>query len=520
MSPPPRRRDLIILAAVVLAAHVGSLFNFFAYDDLEVIWAAFSDPAVSWTARPLRQWTIAADRWIWGADPFGYHLSNLLVHLAGVVGICALGRRLTSRPRAGLWAGLLYGTHPILCESVANIANRKELWLVLLAVLSILAFLRGGRWRWLSAAAFVLALLAKESAVAIPVLLLLCDAARRGAWRAVRWGDHIPFWGILAVGGWLFFLRGWGEDPEVRVVQIGLAGASWADLAAVAGEAFWRSVRLLAFPVGLASDHPLPSGGAAGMAALAAVALSVAVAAARAARAVQRAPLAFAWLWIAAAWLPVSNLASPAAFPVAERYWALPWAGLALGIAIAAERLARRLRSVPAVGVAFLLCAVTASARRDRDWRIDLPLSAACLRTNPLSWNARVSWGNVYGHRRGLDGPAQRAFAQAAQIEPRAAAVFYFWGRWDLAAGRADAAEGRFTRAHRLGYRSTQFFVDAVDAAVRRDAPEAVAAWRAAAAAAGRTGPLFAERLARARKRWDAEGIRNAAREAAERPQN
>ena len=169
------RARLVLLAAALLAfgASLGSGFHF---DD----YAIFSDPALEsargwlevWAplqTRPLTYFTFWLNRQLGVGDPLGYHLFNLLFHLAAVLLAWECLRRLLPE-RAALIAGMLFAVHPMQSESVDYVWARG----ILLA--SIFCF--GALWQWLegrpwiAVAWFALALLAKEECAAFPLLLV------------------------------------------------------------------------------------------------------------------------------------------------------------------------------------------------------------------------------------------------------------------------------------------------------------------------------------------------------------
>ncbi len=128
--------------------------------------------------RPVSSLSVALDYRIWGADPFGFHFTNLLLHAASSLLVCLLALGLGAR-RAVAWAtGWLFAIHPIHTESVAWIAGRTDLLAFLLAGASFGLFLlverpggtlarrlaQGG-----SLALLALALLAKEMAAVVPL---------------------------------------------------------------------------------------------------------------------------------------------------------------------------------------------------------------------------------------------------------------------------------------------------------------------------------------------------------------
>ena len=124
---------------------------------------------------------------LWGMNSTGYHVTNLMLHIASCLVLWAILLRL-GLPAAFL-AALLYAIHPINIESVAWIAQRKDVMAVFLALVSMLWYLKSDvqveapgsagyaagtvKWYWLSVGAFALAMLSKGSVAMLPLLLLL-----------------------------------------------------------------------------------------------------------------------------------------------------------------------------------------------------------------------------------------------------------------------------------------------------------------------------------------------------------
>jgi tetratricopeptide (TPR) repeat protein len=172
-------------------------------------WAFFDFYIANW--HPLTWFSHAVDYALWGLNPVGHHLSNVLLHAANtfLVVYCVrqlleTAKLLSTVPGAyGLLShntitmtasltGLLFGLHPIHVESVAWVSERKDLLCAFFFLLSIMSYLHfAGRPRiasersgWkavfkkeylLSLAFFILALLSKPMAVTLPVVLLILD---------------------------------------------------------------------------------------------------------------------------------------------------------------------------------------------------------------------------------------------------------------------------------------------------------------------------------------------------------
>src|SRR5437773_9278649 len=171
---------------------------------------------------PLTWMTLGLDYLLWGMNPVGYHLTNLLLHAANAVVFFFVVRRLLARAlpspsehgyalavSSGV-AALVFAIHPLRVESVAWVTERRDVLSGLFYLLTILMYLRacargarGRGWYWLSVAVFGCALLSKSMVVSLPVVLLILDVyPLRRLGGALAWwseparriyGEKIPF---------------------------------------------------------------------------------------------------------------------------------------------------------------------------------------------------------------------------------------------------------------------------------------------------------------------------------------
>ena len=181
--------------------------------------------------QPLTWVTFALDYLLWGTDPFGYHLTNLLIHAANAVLFYFVGHRLlsvagsvpTSRGYllsvSAAFAALLFGVHPLRVESVAWATERRDVLAGFFFLGTILGYLRANsvpegrqaRRQWLLAAVilYFLSLLSKASGITLPIVMLILDVyplrrlgGQRAGWLgpAARrvWWEKVPFL-LLAV---------------------------------------------------------------------------------------------------------------------------------------------------------------------------------------------------------------------------------------------------------------------------------------------------------------------------------
>ena len=136
--------------------------------------------------------TFGADYLLWGMNPRGYHLTNLLLHAAAAVAVYLVALRLLRATMAGgeqalrlgaLAAALFFAIHPLRVESVAWVTERRDVLSGLWFALTVLAYLKaadatGARRRWWlagSVAAYGLAATSKAIVMTLPAVLVLLD---------------------------------------------------------------------------------------------------------------------------------------------------------------------------------------------------------------------------------------------------------------------------------------------------------------------------------------------------------
>ncbi len=197
--------------------------------------------------RPLQMVVYAAAYALWGFEPFGYHVINVLLHIG--VALCLfwlIAYFFADRPLAGL-AVLLYIAHPVHAEVVANASGTADPLSALLLLLSLICYVKSCTCaRGLTDAGalffFAGALLTKESALVFPLILLFYHYVFR---KKVR-----PLFFLSMVGVAFFYLLGRGAVLGFSLVD---AGRFAAMPARVPGffVGLTTYLRILFFPLGL-----------------------------------------------------------------------------------------------------------------------------------------------------------------------------------------------------------------------------------------------------------------------------
>lgn len=201
---------LLIVAGITAVFFFPMLFNKFTnWDDEYYVvnnqWLRGPDLGAILTQpllgnyHPLTVLSYAFNYAISGLHPFSYHLVNYLLHLANTLLVFYFIWNISGKNKwVALFVSLVFGVHPMHVESVAWIAERKDVLYTFFFLLSLIQY-----WKYLSTnnkknfwicfAFFVLSLLSKPAAIVLPLVLLLLDFWKG---RKITWGviaEKIPF---------------------------------------------------------------------------------------------------------------------------------------------------------------------------------------------------------------------------------------------------------------------------------------------------------------------------------------
>jgi tetratricopeptide (TPR) repeat protein len=148
--------------------------------------------------RPLQMVTYAIDHSLWGLDPRGYHVINILLHILAAICVYWLLCIISGDGLVSFFAGAVFAVHPIHTEAVAYISGRADPLAAVFLLLCFISYVKFDSSRNILAyfaviAAYTLALLSRESSLILPALLLIYHYAFR---KRIRMGQLLP---ILAM---------------------------------------------------------------------------------------------------------------------------------------------------------------------------------------------------------------------------------------------------------------------------------------------------------------------------------
>ncbi len=395
-------------------------------EGLRRIWL---EPGATPQYYPLVHTTFWIERRVWGLEPFGYRLVNVLLHATAALLLWRVLRRFDV-PFAW-FAAALFTVHPVHAESVAWITERKNVlsgvFYLGAASLASRVLLDGGDRRrdyLLACLLFLLALLSKTVTATLPLALGVVVWWKRGRLTARDGALLVPF--LLA--GALFA----AITVMLERHHVGASGEAWsltfAERVLVAGRAVWFYAGKLSWPRGLTFIYPRWDVNAAAWGAwawpIAAAGAAAALWALR--RRMGRGPLAAA-AYFAVTLAPALGFVNvyPMRFSfVADHFQYLasagPFALLAAGLGAwtAARRAPAARRAGPAAAALALGILAALTWRRGAAFEDEAALWRDTLRRNPGCWLAHNNLGSLLT-RRGELTPARAHLEEAVRLDPR-----------------------------------------------------------------------------------------------------
>jgi tetratricopeptide (TPR) repeat protein len=384
------------LAVATLAAFWPVLgYDFINYDDGDYVSenpdvrVGLSGPGVHWAFttfhagnwHPLTWLSLQLDATLFGPGSLlarGCHLTNLLLHTANAILLLIVLRRLTGALWRSALVAALFALHPLHVESVAWVAERKDVLSTFFWILTLGAYgwyvRRPGPARYLAVVApFGLGLLAKPMLVTLPCVLLLLDywplgrlsgsgtPPARAPWRR-RFAEKVPLL-LLALASCVvtwYAQRGAGAVLTLEVVspRLRLSNALESYVTYL-GQTLWPQDLAVFYPYTTAALTPLRAGGAA---------LLLAAVTALCCWQWRRPYLIVGWLWYLGTLVPVIGLVQVGSQSHADRYTYVPLIGVFVMLAWGLNDLAQlRPNLRPVIGVAAcalpLLCLAQARAQ-------------------------------------------------------------------------------------------------------------------------------------------------------------
>lgn len=498
--------------ALTFIAYCGTVAFDFAYDDRSQVvgnpWIrswhfvpryfttnvwGFHNPAVLGNYyRPLFFLWLRVNYMLFGLRPWGWHLTSLLAHLGVTLLVYYLASKLFGDRLTAATAALIFGIHPVHIEAVAWVSGVTDPSMTFLVISSFLCYLescREGRRSWAGWAAslglYALAMLAKETAIVLPLLIfahqwILGPGAgerdapgskvarlRRGIRYAAPYLALIPVYLLVRATA----LR--GLSHVITPLSLSTIALTWPSL-------LWFYLRLLVWPLGLSPCYETPyishaellnffapAGGVIGAALILWLWAGWAAnsVTSRSGTAKSRA-IAFASAWLLVPILPLFNLSVfPKGDLVHDRYLYLPSVGFSLLLALGLRELKTgggKLFGQPGVqvvsGLALTVLLVLGTVLQSLMWADDLLLYTRGLRAAPSNRIVKLNLG-IIACERGLYEPGMKLYRELIEQYPDFWLGYYNLGYAYYKLGNLEEASRYLGRASELNLLSPTAFL-------------------------------------------------------------
>lgn len=303
-----------------------------------VVWAFTKYHSANW--HPLTWLSHMLDAQIWGLNPMGHHLTNLVFHVLNSLLLFLVLFRMTNCVWRSGFVAALFAVHPTHVESVAWVSERKDVLSTFFMMLTLLAYVgyvrAGGKQKYLLVLGlYALGLMAKPMLVTLPLLLLMLDFWPLG--RAVQEGKKqsgMHIWQRLVIEKIPFFALALGSCIITVVAQSSVGAVAALQrfpLPVRVGNAMVAYVSYIGkmiWPANLSFFYPSRGSELQSEAVLGAVLVLAAISIV-AVRAMRRSPyLMTGWLWYLVTLVPVIGIVQVGEQSMADRYTYIPFIGL------------------------------------------------------------------------------------------------------------------------------------------------------------------------------------------------
>jgi protein O-mannosyl-transferase len=390
-------------------------------------WALTSTEEANW--HPLTWMSHALDCSLFRLNPAGHHFTGVLLHAVNVILLFLLLIGATKRAGSSLFVAALFAVHPINVESVAWVAERKNVLCTMFFLLTLIAYgwyTRKLDWKpyLVVALLFAVALASKPMAITLPFVLLLFDY-----WPLCRLGpdaspkaqtslilEKIPLFALSAASA-VITMEAQRAGGAVRSTEQFSLGVRLANAVCCYAMYLWK----MCWPLKLAPLYPHPGSSIATWQVLTSVAVLIAITV-LILRLRERRYLLVGWFWFLGTLVPVIGLVQVGDAAMADRYAYIPLIGVFVMIAFGGADWAqsKKLGIGPqVVPVAIMLALLAFATHRQMGyWQSSYDLWAHALGVTQNNFVAEDNLGGALV----LEGKPDEAFPHfqaAARINPR-----------------------------------------------------------------------------------------------------
>ncbi len=454
---------IFLFAAVVLVYSQVRTHEFINYDDplyvtenahirngltrADVAWAFTTAHDGNWI--PLTWLSHMLDCQLFGLQSGLHHLTSVVLHAISTLLVFALFKRMTGARWPSAFIAAVFALHPLHVESVAWVAERKDVLSALFFVLTLTAYViyteRPSALRYsLVIALFACGLMSKSMVVSLPFVALLLDVwplkRTKGVLALIL--EKLPLFGLAIGASIVTYMVQKSAGTVAALDQVPLpirVENALVSYVVYLGQFVWPSNLAVVYPYSIPATWQWMTAG------LVLVAVTILVLRER----VRRPYLAVGWLWYVGMLIPVIGLIQVGVQSHADRYTYLPMIGISIMVAWGAAEIFRDKRAAMAVG--GVVCAAWALATW---WNLDYWQNTVTLFQHAI----QVTDGNYVAYnnlgvalkRQARIADAISDFEAAQRIRPQDSEIQDNLGEALIAAGRVDDAAPHLAEALRL----------------------------------------------------------------------
>lgn len=446
MSKPNESKNVAVTLSILLVVLVWGVFgqtlrypfinyddNHYVYENAQVsrglsltnaVWAFTHVHSENW--HPLTTITHMLDCSMFELNAGGHHAVNVLLHSMAAVLLFAFLRTATGKLWPGFFVAALFAVHPLRAESVAWVAERKDVLSGLFFMLTLIAYVGYARMNSLGhyvtmSILYACGLMSKPMLVTLPFLLLLLDywpLGRSTSWRLVV--EKIPLFAMAISSSVATVIA---QRPTIS--SLANLPMTWRIENAIVAIGIY--LRQFFWPNDLGVVYPHPYGSISltnvGLCAALIVATSIVAFFMRKSRPY----LIVGWLWFLGLLVPVLGIAQVGQQAHADRYTYLPEIGLAIMVtwllADLSREWPRRLFILRVAGVGVLICLTTLAFHQTRFWRDSFALWSHTLDVTKNNDTAELCLAALLLERGQLEEAIKHSRA-AVNIRPENAGVY------------------------------------------------------------------------------------------------
>lgn len=469
-----------LLAVATAAVYLQVVDNdFINYDDKEYVydnvqvkkgitretikWAFTSTVAANW--HPVTMLSHLLDVQLFGLNPGGHHATSLLFHILNTLMLFHILSRMTGSRWPSIFTALLFALHPLHVESVAWIAERKDVLSTFFWMLTTLQYIRyvekPSNTRYITTLIFfIMGLMAKPMLVTLPCTLLLFDFWPLSRYRWPSKGtqfssndaqkimkiliEKIPFFLIVVLFCGIAYIV---QKTDGAVAELGLIPFQYRVYNALVSYGVY--IVKMFWPFNLAIFYPFPWSIPLWKPILSLFGLTLAtIIALRGSKNFQW--LIVGWLWYLGTLVPVIGLVQIGSQAMADRYTYIPLIGLFIAIAWQTEWLFHHLQlrkaTILSLGAVYLIIVSVLTWQQLRYWRNNISLYQQAIRATGGSSMVYGNIGSAYLDHRQYRKAAYH-FLAATHLKPDNAKAYNNLGITLMREGRLEMAVTAFKYA-------------------------------------------------------------------------